>query len=400
MSQGQYTRWAVIASGEGGGRIASQFFTRAENPGIEDRILVMNTNRNDIRNTIDRIDAAVAEDEDIENTHALEFGDIAGAGNSYHNGRKAAEQDLTRIINRIKKVFGTADAFLHVATLGGGTGNGSIPYVIDQFKNGLSVGESEPWMDSVIHVAMAVWPYYWEPDQRHFNAVCGLSRLLQVPDGGQNADMVLLAANSQLDGDGGSGNYDGVNEMIIKAIDLMIGAGRETHGVIDIEDYVTIPSRYGSYHFTPAVATGMDGDIYELEYMFDKAAENPFVPMDVSTSQIVFPVVRAPESMIENGDITEPEVYRTFNQWQESHDLSIAGQASLTPKRGRGSEVDVLLLLGGFDLSPLLDHSLEQHRTVQENLARGGGPGTEGLDERELQQVMDNLEEYRDHNEG
>ena len=79
MSRGQYTRWAVIASGEGGGRIASQFFNRAENPGIEDRILVMNTNRNDIRNTVDRIDAAITEDADIENTHALEFGEIAVA---------------------------------------------------------------------------------------------------------------------------------------------------------------------------------------------------------------------------------------------------------------------------------------------------------------------------------
>jgi cell division GTPase FtsZ len=399
MSQGQYTRWAVIASGEGGGRIASQFFSRSENPGIEDRILVMNTNRNDIRNTVDRIDAAITDDDDIENTHALEFGEKQGAGNSYYDGREGAEQDLDRITNRVKRVFGTADAFLHVATLGGGTGNGSIPYVIDQFKNGLSVGESEPWMDSVIHVAMAVWPFYWEPDQRHFNAVCGLSRLLKVLDGGQNADMVLLAANSQLDDDGGRQDYDRVNELIIEAIDLMIGAGRETHGVIDIEDYVTIPSRYGSYHFTPAVATEMDGNIYELEYMFDKAAENPFVPMDVSTSQIVFPVVRAPENMIENGDITEPDVYRTFNEWQDKHDLSIAGQASLTPKRGRGSDVDVLLLLGGFDLTPLLDHSLTQHEQVTKNLARGGA-NEEGLSERELQQVMNNLDDYREHNEG
>jgi hypothetical protein len=122
--------------------------------------------------------------------------------------------------------------------------------------------------------------------------------------------------------------------------------------------------------------------------------------MDVSTSQIVFPVVRAPESMIENGDITEPDVYRTFNEWQDKHDLSIAGQASLTPKRGRGSDVDVLLLLGGFDLTPLLDHSMSQHEQVAKNLARGGGPNEEGLSEHELQQVMDNLAEYREHNEG
>ncbi|MFC4407779.1 hypothetical protein [Haloarchaeobius iranensis] len=399
MSRGQFTRWAVIASGEGGGRIASQFFNRAENPGIEDRILVMNTNRNDIRNTIDRIDASITDTGDIGENHALEFGDKQGAGNSYYYGRQAAEQDLDRITSHIKQTFTTADAFLYVATLGGGTGNGSIPFVVDQFKQGLTVSESEPWMDSVIHVAMAVWPYYWEPDQRHFNAVSGLSRLLRNRDGGQNADMVMLAANSHLDAENGS-DYDRVNELIIEAVDLMIGAGRETHGVIDVEDLVTIPRQYGSYHFTPAVATEMNGDIYELEYMFDKAAENPFVPLDVATSQIVFPVVRAPESMIDNGDITEPEVYQAFNQWQNKHDLSVAGQASLTPKRGRGSDVDVLLLLGGFDLSPLLNHSMEQYEQVRDNLARGNTAGAEGLTEREVQAVLDNLADYRDQNEG
>ncbi|WP_256301395.1 hypothetical protein [Haloarchaeobius salinus] len=399
MSRGQYTRWAVIASGEGGGRIASQFFNRAENPGIEDRILVMNTNRNDIRNTIDRIDASITDADDIGENHALEFGDKQGAGNSYYYGRQAADQDLDRITDRIKRTFGTADAFLYMATLGGGTGNGSIPFVVDEFKQGLNVSESEPWMDSVIHVAMAVWPYYWEPDQRHFNAVSGLSRLLRNRDGGQNADMVMVAANSHLDGENGS-DYDRVNELIIEAVDLMIGAGRETHGVIDVEDLVTIPRQYGSYHFTPAVATDMNGDIYELEYMFDKAAENPFVPMDVATSQIVFPVVRAPESMIDNGEITEPEVYQAFNQWQNKHDLSVAGQASLTPKRGRGSDVDVLLLLGGFDLSPLLNHSLDQYEQVRDNLARGNTAGAEGLTEREVQTVLDNLADYRDQNEG
>lgn len=399
-----FTRWAVIASGEGGGRIASQFFTRSDNPGIDDRILVMNTNRADIRNTISTMESKFAEGEDPTG-HALEFGSQEGAGNFFVTGMEAAEEDLDRIVGNIGDLAtegGNVDAFLHTATLGGGTGNGSIPYVIDQFKSGLDTDRQETWMDGTIHTAFAVWPYYHEAPQRQFNAVCGLSRLLRSEDGSQNADMVLLAANSHLSDDETTGtDYDEVNEKIISAIDLMISAGRETRGVIDVQDYVTVPSQIGAYHFTPAVATGLNGDLFEMEYMFDKAAENAFVPIDASTSRVTYAVVRAPEEMIENGDITEPDVQRAFNDWKREQGLlGASGMTSLTPKQGRGNEVDVLLLLGGFDLDPLLDHSWDVYEEYKESLQSGRSLGNGRLSADDLQRIEENLTEYMEINEG
>jgi len=396
-----YTRWAVVASGEGGGRITSQFFTRSDNPGIDDRILVMNTNRADIRNTISRMESNFAEGEDPER-HALEFGSQQGAGNFFVTGMEAAREDLDRIVGKFSDMAGHAEAFLHAATLGGGTGNGSVPYVIDQFKSGLDTDQHEPWMDSTIHTAFGVWPYYYEAPQRQFNAVCGLSRLLRSPDGSQNADMVLLAANSHLSDDETSGtDFDEVNEQIISAIDLMIGAGRETRGVIDVQDYVTVPSQIGAYHFTPAVSTGMNGQMFELEYMFDKAAENAFVPMDVGTSRVTYAIVRAPQHMIDNGEITEPDVQNAFNQWKRDHGLlGASGMTSLTPKQERGEEVDVLLLLGGFDLDPLLDHSWEEYEEYKDSLQSGRSLGNARLPSDELRRIEDNLTEYMEINEG
>ena len=401
-----FTRWSVIASGEGGGRIASQFFDRAENPGIDDRVLVMNTNRADLRNTIDRMRGTLQDERGEEETmesHALEFGSQQGAGNFFPNGEACAREDLDRIVSRIKD-FGTSDAFMHVATLGGGTGNGSIPYTIEQFKTGLAdledAGATEEWMASVIHTAFGVWPYYYEQPQRHFNAVCGLSRLLRTADDTQNADMVLLASNSQLDDEenGNGRHYDSINDAIITAIDLMIGAGRETRSVIDVKDYVTIPSQMDAYHFTPAVATDMNGQVYELEYMLDQAAENTYVPMDVGTTTAAYAIVRAPESMIDDGEISEPEVYGAFRDWTTKHDINVAGQASLTPKRGRGNDVDVLLLLGGFDLNPLLDHSWDEFEMLGDSLAgTGGGTGGE-LTKAQLDRIVDNLEAYVERN--
>ncbi|CCQ37090.1 FtsZ family protein, noncanonical [Natronomonas moolapensis 8.8.11] len=407
MATNTFTRWSVIASGEGGGRVASQFFERAENPGIDERILVMNTNRSDLRNTIDRLEEHIgpSDDEDqLMGNHAIEFGSQAGAGNFFPNGEACAREDIDRIVNNISNLAGNTDAFMHIATLGGGTGNGSIPYIIDQFKNGLpdAVDENvEDWMGSVIHAAFGIWPYYYEQPQRHFNAVCGLSRLLRTGNERQNADMVLLASNSHLEDSDSEGDdqYGSINNAIIRAIDLMIGAGRETRSVIDIKDYVTIPSQMDTYHFTPAVSTGLDGSVFELEYMLEKASENAYVPMDVETTQAAYAIVRAPEAMIDNDEISEPDVYDAFRDWTSSHGLNVAGQASLTPKRGRGSDVDVLLLLGGFSLDPLLDHSWDDFEMLGESLS-GSGSGKSKLTRAELDRIVSNLEEYADHNIG
>ncbi|MFB6196658.1 MAG: hypothetical protein ABEI52_00095, partial [Halobacteriaceae archaeon] len=204
---GQFTRWAALAAGEGGGRVASQFFARSENPGIDDRIFVINTNRSDIRNTIQRMQEQMQTDEedDLFGQFALDFGSTQGVGNNFALGKEAAQSDLNRIVEEIKPRFTGSDAILYITTLGGGTGNGSVPYLINEFKRGLSDDLREEWMSDLIHAAFAIWPYYYEPPQRHFNAVCGLSRLLRRSGGGQNADMVVLAANSHIDDSGGQG---------------------------------------------------------------------------------------------------------------------------------------------------------------------------------------------------
>jgi hypothetical protein len=397
MSINTFTRWGVVASGEGGGRIASQFVQGNENPGIDGRILAMNTNRADLRNTLDRMEKNLPsgdENVDLMQEYGLEFGSQQGAGNFWPNGETCAKEALKRIVNKIGDSFDNTDAFMHIATVGGGTGNGSIPYTIKQFKNGfedLTETPSREWMNSVIHTTFAVWPYYYEQPQRHFNAICGLSRLLRNEDGSQNADLVLLASNSHLSSEdvGGSGQYDSVNSAVIRAVDMMIGAGRETRSVIDIKDYVTLPSQMDAYHFTPAIATDLNGDVYELDFMADKAAENTFVPLELGTSSVVYMIVRAPESMIDEGEITEPEVYKAYQKWTDKHDINAAGQATLTPKPGRGENVDVMLLLGGFDLNPLLDHSWDQFNQLSGRLT-----DDEKLPQARLDKIQTNIEDY------
>ncbi|GAA0203520.1 hypothetical protein [Halobaculum roseum] len=387
-----FTRWGVVSSGEGGGRIAAELLAREENPGIDDRIALLNTNRADILNTIERASL------DDTSEYTTVFGSKRGVGNNFIAGEQCAREDIDLIVGDIQERMTGADAFMHMTTLGGGTGNGSIPYLIEQLSGGSDASNLRPWMDSVVHVALAAWPYYDEPAQRQFNALMGLSRLLMRRDGQQNADMVLLASNSHLDGDGGQGSYDAVNDKIVTAIDLFISAGREARGVIDVEDYVAQPSNIGAYHFTPAVATGLNGRMLEYELMFDRAAEQTFVPMDVTTARAAYAVVRAPEQLIESGDITETGVQSAFGEWKRDNDIGGAvGMTTLTPKRTRGNDVDVLVLLGGFDLNPLLDHSRDAFETHKQNVEAArqlGNAPEDSISEAHVADLTENLERY------
>ncbi|CAP15403.2 FtsZ/tubulin family protein [Halobacterium salinarum] len=394
----RFTRWAVIASGEGGGRIASQFFTRRSNPGIEERIVVMNTNRTDIKNTIQRLEGRFGET-DFED-HVVVFGNEEGAGNVFADGERLAEESFDEILRDINTNMGSgADAFMHVATLGGGTGNGSIPYVIRRFKDGVDSTQYEGWMQDIIHAAIGVWPYEDEPPQQQFNAVCGLSRLLRKPDGTQNADMVLLGANShiaQIDEDDDPRNHpnDAVNERLIEAFDLLVSGGRETQGVIDVQDLISVPSQIGAYHFTPAVATEMNANVYNLEYMFDAAADNAFVPLDVSTTKAAYAIVRAPRSLAEE-EITENEVSTAFESWKRDKGIEAPGMSTVSITDDSRNNVDVLLLLGGFDLEPLLDRSWDAYETHKGRLERGRRLGNTSISADQMQRIEENLNEYR-----
>jgi hypothetical protein len=392
----------------------------------------MNTNRTDLRNMINRIQDHLSEEFDSDGLwshNALHFGK-KGAGNFFPNGKAYASDDLESIVGRIRQVMEDADAFLYITTLGGGTGSGSVRYVVNHIKRGHQSDHYKRWMDGIIQATLGVWPDYYENTQRHFNAVCGLSRLLTISSGGkereQNADIVLLAANSHLaeiiaskdeESDDGvdelvmdahlrrrRNNLDDMEEIniaIVSAIDMMIGPSRETEGVIDVADFVENPSLTGSYHFTPGVATGMNSDVYELRYMIDQAANNAYVPLDISTVDSIYTAVYAPEDMVEKNDISPRDVMSAVGDWQNQYGLSLHGQSSLVPKQETGSDIDVMVLLGGFDLSPLLEKSWDEFESFadQLNLGENQSPGEGTLTRAQLNSITDHLQDYADRHE-
>lgn len=408
----QFTRWSILASGEGAGRVASLYFTKMKNEAIDNRILLMNTNKSDIINTlIDLEKKATSEEEksliaQIRLRNTLLFGG-GGAGNVYKEGEEYARKDFDSKIRRPIEALGTAagDVILDIVALGGGTGNGSIPYIIHQMRHGTSVS-----LQNHIHVALAILPYSNEMPQRQFNAICGISRLLKYGDSSsQNSDMVLMVDNSKIAenielNEGSEPTFHDINQKIIKAIDLMIAPGRRSKGVIDIKDYVKFPSLMNLYHFTPCISTDNDINFIELEMALDDAINNSFVRMNPKTAVIGYLIVSIPEKHLNKGNFTEDKINVIFNKWKKENIIGKMGMVSLVYTKSKKDTFDVLLLLGGFSLKETLERQWQEFRSLKKILMMASEGGHIELDNvklsvEEIDRIEKILKNYTEHTE-
>ncbi len=415
-SSDDYTKWSLIASGEGAGRIAALYFASMRNEAISDRILLLNSARADLKKVLDEI----AEHLGGKEAKALEtirrervqlFGrQSTGTGNFWKVGENEARIDFDEIIRRRIESLGltSGDAMFDIMTLGGGTGNGSIPYIIDQMKHG-----SGRTASGHKHFALCVWPDLIEADHRHFNAICGLSRLLKYgEDNHQNADMVMLVDNTTLgkkiELDGGESNYYyEINKMIAQAIDMMMAPGRKnTNRVIDVNDYIVFPSHIGVYHTTPCMSLGNDVDLISIESALDDAIENAFFPMDPATATVVWLIVRVPKRYFNVGQFEQRTLDHKFKGWVEENIIGKLRYSTVTFVEEDIDTFDVLLLLGGFKLEKLVTESFEKYLMFKEllelnakngkiSLAQFGDDVTLSTDE--LNRIEQNLRDYMAH---
>lgn len=412
-----YTKWSVIASGEGAGRIAALYFASMRNEAIGDRILLLNSARADLKKVLDSIAEHLKGDGQQEKLDTIRrervqlFGrQSTGTGNFWKVGEIEARIDFEEIIRRKIDSLGltSGDAMFDIMTLGGGTGNGSIPYIIHKMKTGgvrTASGHK--------HFALAVWPDLIEADHRHFNAICGLSRLLRYgKDNRQNADMVLLVDNTTLGAKVEKSEtevdyYFEINRLIVKAIDLMMAPGRRnTNRVIDVNDYIVFPSHIGVYHTTPCLSLCNDVDLISLESALDDAIENPFFPMDPSTSTMVWLIVKVPKRHFNTGQFEQRTLDRIFKEWVDKNMIGKLRYSTVVFTDEDIETFDVLLLLGGFKLDHLIPESFDKYMKFKELLELNAIDGHISLEQfgesvsltiDELNNIETNVREYMAH---
>ncbi len=374
------TEWGMLASGEGANKIAIQYLAEFQNKYMSDRILLFNTTKADVRP--EKFGLHVSPEfqlilQKIKKEKTCIFGSApSGAGNVWKIGEDEALKDFETIRRYISNSqLAQVDVMLGVTTLGGGTGNGSLPYIINQLKSKM------PTTAHGRYISLAIWPLSSEASQRHFNAICGFTRLLRFGDKGKrNSDMVILIHNSQVAKMIGEtkDKYDKfykINHEIIKAVDMMIApSGRTSEATIDIADYYEIPTSFGVYHFTPCISWNNDPDILGIDAGIELAMRNPMCPINEKTATMSYFIVRAPEKKIRSGEFSQEDIEEAA---RKASSRFIAGKhgglvryCSLSSKAS-GDGYDVMVLLGGFSLNKLLGDSIGKFKAFADNLKPG-----------------------------
>ncbi len=362
MTNSRLTEWSVISSGEGGNKIATLFLATRKHEAIGDRVVLLNTARADfaraeqmLKQSFEKIEKEYSHRTSSWNMekikeHLQVFAEI-GAGNLWIIGEEAIKVDFegSEVVRRKLDAVGipASDAHCDIFTLGGGSGCGSMPYLIYKTRNeNITRGK---------HIAVAVWPDSDEGDQRHFNAICGFSRLIEY-DGQQNADLIILISNEILaemcdvKGRQDLDAYFKMNNIIADVLELMIAPGRSDADVtIDVPDYVALPKVFKITHAIPCLSKGNDVDIIEIETALDEAIDQPLFPCKPETALMVWAIFRVPKSRIDEFEYIG--LKSEFDEYVKNKmKMCRVKYMATTYDENLKDEFDVLLLLGGCDI--------------------------------------------------
>jgi cell division GTPase FtsZ len=316
-----------------------------------------------------------------------------GAGNDFFKGEGLARNDFDTIIrHRIQDVIGGwADIVVSIAGLGGGTGNGSVPYLIHEMKHGDSPIASE----DMHQFSVAIWPSENESLHRQFNAVGGLSRLLRFGEEGRmNADAVILCDNTTLvelveeATEQRPEGYREINNRILQVLDGLISPSRRAVDVIDAKDYVKQPHDMGVQHFTAGMSLDNYTDLLTVEGALDIAAENTLTPVDPETALACYCVVEVPADQVGQGEFTPHEMGEIVQAWTDENTAAQVVYDSIVPREDLSNTFNALVFLGGFDLEPFLEPSLdafEQYMSTKEISLEG----VRGQEKRDLEDTLE-----------
>lgn len=362
-------KWRLLGVGTQGGALATQLASQAPDRGFQTAMLGTKT-----------------EIEAVPFPDRLQHRIPVPSSRSEFTPDEGAKQAAT-ISTDVTKALAepAADALLSTVGLGTGRYAGLLPRLIDgysQIQSGEVVryDDHDTWLEHAAHVVATVWPETNRSDEAHFAAYWGLTRLLTSPDGSQNAHMVLIATESADEPPSRSTYSRALNVFTIPD-----QAG--TAGVIDINDFTRLPAKFGVHHFVPAFASGPASNITTI---FDQAVAAPLAPIDPSSARVVYALVRAPTQAIEDGTITQQDINRPLYEWrQEALSPAVSVMTSLKPDPA-ATQTEILLLLGGVDLTPLLKEARPGFERTAAELR-----STADVDDT-IDTIETHLENYRD----
>ena len=232
-----------------------------------------------------------------------------------------------------------------LAALGGGTGSGASPYILERAKALNHLCRS---------FAIAVMPAEDEPDSTHFNALCSLARFLGQ-NGGPIADMILLTDHDRLmkiRGIGRKGEELARESLISHMLALLIGAIADRGSGQTDPGYLAKLSRsMGICAFIPCIAAGCSLEIFGgITNILDSALLFSLAHVDNESVLLSFISAQVPYRL--SSTIREEKLRAELNKWNKVHFPHLKESViQISHSSMMSDRIDICLLLGGNKLA-------------------------------------------------
>ena len=258
----------------------------------------------------------------------------------------------------------TTQTIFLLSALGGGTGSGASPHVLQCIKS------INPHSRNLV---TALMPAADEPDGAHFNAYCSLSRLIK---GNHDtiADMILLVDQDRITKTRGVGSKgeEIAREAILSYLEAML-TGAITNGSPNQADpgYLAKMSRsMGISVFVPCMAVGRSMEIFgSIANILESALSCPLAEVNKESIMLSYLLVQVPQRLASS--LHEETLRAELNKWNRDTFPHLKGSVlQLTLSNRTADRVDLCLLLGGTRLAittKMIKKGFDRFKAVVEN---------------------------------
>jgi hypothetical protein len=256
-----------------------------------------------------------------------------------------------------------------IASVWDGVGSALLPTLISQFNE---------W--KINSVALALLPSKLQPLESQFNAFSAVGKCTTM----NSATLVLLARDSleSYIGVDRRGHLLDGNVVANYLLDFMLS--KETL----VEELSELSKTFDSKLFTLLFGTGNSLKIYgSIENILDIALNKVFLTFDISSSSLVYVLVRMPYSLKEK--LTRGKVEMAVANWfKDKADLKSIHVAEPVYVEDANDRIDIALFIGGFDVAKIFS-SVEKKVNAMKNQAVKNG----FIKEAEWKEIVKNLTE-------
>lgn len=254
-----------------------------------------------------------------------------------------------------------------IASVWDGVGSALLPTLIGQFNE---------W--KINSVALALLPSKLQPLESQFNAFSAVGKCATM----NSATLVLLGRDSleSYIGVDRRGHLLDGNVVANYLIDFMLS--KETL----VEELSELSKTFDSKLFTLLFGTGTSLKIYgSVENILDIALNKVFLTFDISSSSLVYVLVRMPFSLKEK--LTRGKVELAVANWfKDKATLNSIHVAEPVYVEDSNDRIDIALFVGGFDSTKIFS-SVEKKVVAMKNQAVKNG----FLKEAEWKEIVKNL---------